>query len=381
MKRRQVNDGLPYRVYERRGLKIYSIGYKSKNNTWLFRLQCDIKDAGRIRQLRREAIVKATALTAEGVEIVTVSQLFVAFFAHHDKLQEQPKARGARKKSTLVENKREAATLCTAFGEMAIVDVKYHHAASYQDKCDELGRGAKADKEITLLSKALNFARRRGIIDVNPLTEIEKLPSRPSDRYVTDDELELALEVGRTMGGAPHIVGLALNAAYLCIRRSVEVRDLQVSDLCDEGIWWTEGKTRFGVTPKRVLIEWSTELKALVDEALALRPLTALGTYIFGNLEGDKYTKGGWKPGLGRLMGACEQMAKDRGVPFKKFSLMDLRPKGVSDKLAAGENVQDVVDVTLHNSPRMVTTVYDRLKERRAKPVTRPNEAPDAGAA
>ena len=222
MRRRKVNDGLPHRVYERHGSEIYSIGYKNKKNKWVFRLRCDVKDLGRIKQLRREATIRATALTSLKDEIHTVAQLFVAFFEHYDKLTVQPKARGARMQSTLLENKREAKTLCTAFGEMAIGDVKYHHAATYQDKCDELGRGAKADKEISLLSKALNFARRRGLIDLNPLTDIEKLPSRPSDRYVTDGELSLALEVGRSLGGAPHNVALALKAAYYCVRRSVD---------------------------------------------------------------------------------------------------------------------------------------------------------------
>lgn len=378
MKKRSINDGLPYRVYERHGVAFYSIGYKSKKNKWLFRLRCAANDAGRIKQLRREATIKAVALNSETDEITTVEQLFVAYFEHHEKLSTQPNARGAKKQSTLDENKREAKTLCTAFGEMAIVDVRYHHAATYQDKCDEHGRGPKADKEITLLSKALNFARRRGLIDTNPLTGIEKLPSRPSERYVTDDELSLALEVGRGMGGAPHNVALALKAAYYCVRRSVEVRDLQESNLCDEGIWWTNGKTPAGVTPKRVLIAWSEELKEVVDEARANRPLTALGTYIFGTLEGDKYTKGGWKPGLKRLMDECTRVATERGIPFKKFSLMDLRPKGVTDKLEAGDTAQEVADATLHSSTRMVTTVYDRRKIRKSTPVSRPTSPPEA---
>jgi hypothetical protein len=377
MRPRKHNDGLPHRVYERRGLKVYSIGYTNKANRWVFRLQCDIKDAGRIKQLRREAILKATNLTTDDGEISTINQLFAAFFDHHEKLMAQPRARGARKASTLAENRREAATLCTAFGEMAVIDVRYHHAATYQDRCDELGRGAKSDKEITLLSKALNFARRRGIIDINPLTDIERLPSRPSERYVMHSELDLTLGVGRRMGGAPHIIALGLKTAYLCMRRSVEVRDLQTTGICDEGIWWTEGKTRAGVTPKKILIEWSPELKALIDEARSIRPLTALGPYIFGTLEGEKYTKGGWKPGLKRLMDECEKEAAATKTPFKRFSLMDLRPKAVTDQLDAGEPLQDVVDAALHNSPRMVTKHYDRRRLRRAKPVAQRAEPSD----
>lgn len=368
MRRRKINDGLPHRVYERRGLKIYSIGYKSKKNKWVFRLQCDVNDAGRIKQLRREATIKATALTSHRDEIVTIAQLSQAFFEHHEALLAQPKARGARKKSTLNENKREAATLCTAFGEMAITDVKFHHAAMYQDECDQLGRGPKADKEITLLSKLLAFARRRGIIHDNPLAEIERLPSRASDRYVTHDELNLAVEVGERKGGAQYVAALGLAAAYYCVRRSVEVRALRKTDLAEEGIWWTEGKTPYGVTPKRVLMEWSPALRDVIDKALAARPATALGPYVFGTQEGEQYARHSWKPGLNRLMNACVEEAQRRGIPFKKFSLMDLRPKGVSDKLEAGEKLQDVVDAAMHNSTRMVISTYDRLKKRKSTP-------------
>lgn len=84
MRPRKSNDGLPYRVYERHGLKVYSIGYKSKKNKWVFRLQCDVNDHGRITQLRREATLKAIALTSAKDEIVTVKQLFAAWFEHQE---------------------------------------------------------------------------------------------------------------------------------------------------------------------------------------------------------------------------------------------------------------------------------------------------------
>lgn len=150
--------------------------------------------------------------------------------------------------------------------------------------------------------------------------------------------------------------------------------------MCPDGIWWTNGKTPFGETPRKVLIEWTPELRDLIQEACAVRPLTALGPYVFGNLQGGKYTKGGWKPGLGRLMAACEKVAAARGEPFQRFSLMDLRPKGVSDKLDSGESVQDVQAATMHKSPRMINVNYDRRKTARAKPISRPQPTEDGSA-
>ena len=91
------------------------------------------------------------------------------------------------------------------------------------------------------------------------------------------------------------------------------------------------------------------------------------GPFIFGALRGVRYTKGGWKSVIKVLMDACAAEAEKRGVAFERFSLQDLRPKGVSDKLADG--AEDVLDASLHTSERMVRQLYDRRRTRSAKPV------------
>jgi hypothetical protein len=88
--------------------------------------------------------------------------------------------------------------------------------------------------------------------------------------------------------------------------------------------------------------------------------------YVFGNLKGQRYTKGGWKATLAKLMTACIVEAKQRGTPFQPFSLQDCRPMGVSEKLEKGD--RDVIDATLRTSERMVRQVYDRRRVRTARP-------------
>ena len=49
MIRRRVHpDGLPARVYERKGVRVYSIGYKLANGAWAFRFQCDVTDVASV---------------------------------------------------------------------------------------------------------------------------------------------------------------------------------------------------------------------------------------------------------------------------------------------------------------------------------------------
>lgn len=65
-------------------------------------------------------------------------------------------------------------------------------------------------------------------------------------------------------------------------------------------------------------------------------------------------------------MTKCKEVAAERKLAFEPFSLQDCRPKGVSDKMARGD--QDVVDATMHSREQMVRQVYDRRRVRVAKP-------------
>ena len=364
-RQRNQNDGLPHRVYEYRGKKKYSIGYKGRNNVWLFRFDCPIGEARQIQALRRDAMRRALAIGVNDQELETINQLIDSWFDWQDKLPASSTRK--RAESTVAENRREARQLREVFGDMAISDLKPVHAYGYLDKCETLQRGPKANKEIGLLKAMMTFAIRRGVVDVNPVEKLEMLPVQASNRYVSDLELELAMAVGRKIGGPQHIAALALQTAYLCVRRSVEVRDLKREDVREDGILWENKKSSASDFKRKVLIEWSPDLRNIINEALSIERKTgSAGSHIFGNLDGQKYTKGGWKSTLGRLMEACVNAAVEKGVPFKPFSLQDLRPKGVSDKLATGQT--DVIDATLHTNERMVRQVYDRRRQRSAQP-------------
>lgn len=365
-KPRTLNDGLPHRVYERHGVKTYSIGYKKKDGSWAFRLSCTIKDRREIQKLRRDATRRALSITRTGDEIETVAQLF----SHWFKWQQELPSKSERKRaaSTIAENTREAKTLMEVFGEMSIHDIQPVHAYDYLDHCDTAGRGPKGNKEIQLFQVVLQRAVRKAIIHTNPLREVEKLPTTPSDRYVENDELKLALDVGKKCGGQLYRASLALGIGYLCLRRSTEVLDADWSIVEKEGMRWPEGKTRLNATKKTVMIAWSDSLKELVDSLMKLDghsqyPSSGL---IFKTKDGQRYTRHGWKATLRRLMAACCEEAQKQGIPFEKFSLQDLRPKGVTDKLS--NRHKDVQDATMHRSARMIEKFYDRRTKLESTP-------------
>lgn len=368
IRRRNRPDGLPFRVYERRGVREYSIGYKLPNGKWAFRLACAANDRAKVAETRAEAIRKAAQLERGAPAKDSVAALIDAWFARQRAMPEGSEAR--RAESTLRENEREATNLRKAFGHMLVAEVQKADAYAYQDACLQRRRqrSAKANKELALMRTILEYAVRLGMLPANPFDDIEKLPTPKHDRIVTDAELALAIEVGRKMGGPQHIVALALKTAWLCVRRSVEVRALRRVQIRDDGIEWTAAKRQHGRAPRRGLIRWSPALRETIDEALNVRRYEMAGDgFVFGNLSGQQYTKGGWKATLARLMTECRRVAAERGIPFLPFSLQDCRPKGVSDKLEQGD--ADVIDAALHTSERMVRQVYDRRRVRTAKPV------------
>ena len=367
-KRRAKADGLPYRLYERRGVRTYSIGYKLPSGVWAFRLTCEIKDKARTSQLRIEAVNKATGLAAGSPILDTVETLISTWFSNQESLPLGSEER--RAESTLLENRREAHNLNRAFGHMRTADMVKADAYTYLDACSRakpVARPEKGNKEISLMRTILELAVRVGTIPLNPFDGVKKLRTTKKNRYVTDDELDLALEVARELGGPKFIVALALKTAYLCVRRSVEVRALTSQQITDSGIVWVSAKRQGGQVPQHGLIEWSEDLRSVINEALAIKRNKLAGDlYIFGNLQGQRYTKGGWKKTLSELMKKCVERSIENNVSFEPFSLQDCRPKGVSDKLM--QKHSDVMDATMHSSERMIRQVYDRRRVKVAKP-------------
>ena len=373
MRRRNCPDGLPFRVYERRGKRIYSIGYKLKSGRWAFRYVCSIVDAVQIAKLRRKAIEQSLKVEDQILE-GSFAALVSAWFDWQDKLP----LNDARKRaaSTLSENRSESVNIIKAFGHIEPSEISktdgyaYLEAclyATYRNKNGEVisrPRPEKGNKEIALARLVLEFGIKRRMLETNPFDGLEKNRTVKAKRLVTPGEMNLAVEQGRKLGGSRHIVALALRTAWLCLRRSVEVRAVTRDCIKEAGILWDDGKDP---NKPKILIEWSPELRKTIDEALAIKRNHVAGSmYIFGNMRGQRYTKGGWKSMLDDLMRECVKVAKEKGIEFKRFSLQDCRPMGVTDKLKRGDT--DIRAATDHSSQKMIDAVYDRRLEKRATP-------------
>ncbi|KVK99272.1 hypothetical protein [Burkholderia territorii] len=367
--RRKRPDGLPFRLYAHYGKHKVSFGYKLPNGRWAFRLSAPARQKDAVAEIRKQAIERAEALNGDAVEPGTFEALADAYFDWQEGLPHTDERRKAQ--ITLDENRNELKRLVAVFGKMSPAAIKPKHVYGYLDKRAQMGAPAKANKEVALLSAILEFGRRRGEVETNPCRGIEYNPTRPRQRYVRQDEIDLAVEVARSRRsvGDQHpssaylILALCVKAAYLTVSRPTEMRELHRQSIRPEGVEVPIGKRKAGEQQRVKLVLWSPELKAVIDEALALQRTSSV--HVFGNTAGQVYTRSGWNTNWSRLMGYCEKEAQARGVPFERFALRDMRPAAVTDRQEEGDD--RIIDATGNADERMVRKTYDRRRQRKVR--------------
>ncbi|TAM50175.1 MAG: hypothetical protein EPN57_20345 [Paraburkholderia sp.] len=367
--RRKSPDGLPFRLYPRYGKHKVSFAYKLPNGKWAFRLSAPAQNKEAIAEIRKQAIERAEALNGDAIEPGTVAALFERYFKWQDEMPVDSEMRKAQ--ITLDENERESKPLIKVFGKLAPTAIKPKHVYGYLDKRASQGAPAKANKEIALLSAVLEYGRRRGELEVNPCRGIKYNPTRPRQKVVQLHELDLAIEIarsrrstdGKESTSAYVIAALCAKAAYLTVSRPTEMRELRRQAIGDAGVRVPVGKRKGGHMQREKLVEWSPELRSVIDEALSIQRTTSL--YIFGNTSGQPYTRSGWNTNWSRLMTYCEEEAKKREIAFERFTLADMRPTAVTDRSDEGD--ERLIDATGHSDERMVRTVYDRRRQRKVR--------------
>jgi integrase len=198
---------------------------------------------------------------------------------------------------------------------------------------------------------------------LNPCRGIKYNKTRPRQKYVEAADLELAMKIARERGGAYLVTALCLYTAYLTVSRPTKMRALTCQNNEPEGIEVAVGKRKKGQAQRNKLIEWSPSLRAAIDEAIQLH-LTS-SEYIFGNVHAQVYTRSGRNTIWTRLMKYCEKHAQETGLDFTSFTLADMRPNAVTDRMESGD--ANITDATGHSDGRMVAKVYNRRRTKTAK--------------
>lgn len=359
--RRKSPDGLPFRLYVDKGKFKVSFYYKLPDGKRAFTISANANHAEAVAEARKKAIEQAEELNGTAPQLGTIAMLVDRYF----KWQLGMQANDARRKanSTIEENQVEAKNIVKVFGKMAPSGIKPKHVYGYLAHRADAGAPAKANKEIALLSAILEYGRTRGELEVNPCRGIKYNKTKPSTKLVDDAHLDYAIREARQRGGQYLIMALCFYVAYLTTSRPDEMRGLKRSAKTPEGLKIPVGKRKADQAQKYKIIQWSPKLEAAIDEALKLQRTSSM--LIFGNTEGQEYTRSGWGTNWRRLMTYCEKRAKEEGVEFERFSLKDMRPKSVTQRVEAGET--NIINSTGHVDERMIRKTYDRSVIKRAK--------------
>jgi integrase len=230
----------------------------------------------------------------------------------------------------------------------------------------------QANRHASCLSAVFREAIGWRTVTVNPCLQLKRLREAPRTRYVFDHEFT------GIYGIASEPMKVMMDLATITGQREGDLLRLPNRDpavYVEEGIVFRPGKSkrrhpRHGAiveSAKTVIVEWSPELRDVVERARKLGP--DIRKTLICNLQGEPFTESGFRSNWHRLIQTGLKGRKKRNgmvdleaVLKESFTFHDLRAKSGSD----AEDVQEANDRLAHDDLRTTQVVY-RRKPRRAR--------------
>lgn len=252
--------------------------------------------------------------------------------------------------ATVEAYERSAINLGAVFGQMDLRDVTAADVYTYMRKAGTV----QANRDRALLSAAYSEARRIGAFPKaadDPTKGLEyRNPEKPRDRYVTDAEL------ARVLAKSNPTLALIARFIELTGMRPGDALRVRPGDLQDDGIHYTTGKTK-----RRIVVGWSDELRAVVDEALAAGRQQGR-EWLFESRPRGKHAARGIGPYTPSGLRSMWRRAREK-AGLDDVRLYDLRGKAGSDA-ATDEEAQ----ARLGHTDGKVTRRHYRRRPSRATP-------------
>jgi len=241
------------------------------------------------------------------------------------------------------------------FGHMPITAVKPIHVYQYRDKRGRDGKKA-ANHDIEVLSHAFTKAIEWGLCENHPIKgKVRKFSTPPRRRYVEDWEIEEALKV------ASPFIKAYIRLKLLTGMRRGDMLSVKMSDLKEDGIHVTPRKTAHS-SGKKLIIEWSDELRALIEEITRLRK-KIYSIWLFHTNKGQPYIKPDASAnGFDSIWGRFMDKVMTRTNVTERFTEHDLRAKVASD--TESDHARQLLG---HASSEITERIY-RRKANKVKP-------------
>ena len=261
--------------------------------------------------------------------------------------------------------------LRAVFGAMPLDALEPQHIYQYVDrrsrkKTSDTGKttGGRiaAHREVEVLRHAFTKAVEWGYIRAHPFKgEVRLEGEAPRSRYVEDWEVIECLTLGaRRRAGSVLAIQAYIRLKLLTGMRRGDLLRLRMVDCREDGIHVTPHKTKQS-TGKKVIYNWSPELRAAVESARAARPLH-IAPFLFCDRKGQSYLDEetgqchGWKSMWQRFF---DRVLAETKVT-ERFSEHDLRAKCASD----AKSLEHARAMLSHADARTTEAIYRRRPER-----------------
>lgn len=240
------------------------------------------------------------------------------------------------------------------------IDRRLDERAEFKDLKKPAPSAARHD--VRFLKKVLAKGIRWGAGTTNAAVNLEMDPDPANTRDVTDEQYAAVYRLANIR------VQIAMDLADNIGQRRGDILGIRPArDFTPEGILVRQGKTG-----KPILIEWTDELRATVDRALALPP-DIPKEYLIRNRVGKGYTPRGFGAMWQKLMRKVTRPGKNGEPPIlaERFKFRDLRRKSATDK-AIATSEEEAQQLLAHSDLKTTQKHYIAprgVKPKRVKPV------------
>ncbi|WP_313378105.1 tyrosine-type recombinase/integrase [Achromobacter insolitus] len=209
-------------------------------------------------------------------------------------------------------------------------------------------RQALANRMLTVLKLVFQWALDRGRVEANPCVSVKRFVQRPRDRLITPREYAAIYKE------CPPWLQCVMDLCYLTGQRIGDVLKIEDVDLREEGVFFEQQKTG-----KRLVVEWTPELRAAVERAKELQGSKTRTQYLLGGRGGKL-----------RLHSNVWRIFKDAAIRanIPDVTLHDLRAMAGTDAESQGIDPSALLG---HSDPR-TTRIY--LRDKRPKLVKGPTK-------
>lgn len=310
--------GMIVRTWEKRGETRYAFYYRSSRATGR-----KLTPLGTDYQLALKAWADAHGAQLESIVSGTVADVYekhMAWSENRELSGLSPRTIADRKNYW---GKKGSGKLQDVFGSVPINSLKPEWMIQY---FEARSSQSSAKKELKFLAFMCNWAISRGYMTApNPTIGIMRglKVDDKRDIYVFDHWYNLTWECG------DQLVRDAMDFTYICGNRPNETERARRSDIQDGVLTIRLAKTeKKGNRIKRLPVEG--ELKAYVDRQKQ-KPVTSI--YLVSNEKGQplKVTGTSFKRRWNEARDKAAELAKQRGITYRRFRLMDIRAKAATD--------------------------------------------------